>query len=124
MQFGTSENVLETIEFGFCGIPNLHCINVRPHHVLKMRRYGMTIYLRSVTWSTHSFGNVKNNACEPVLVDPDLLSIGYLTQFTFTYLWSAATKDMAELLALWSSQTLTPAGKDVAATPTDHLQRT
>lgn len=99
------EYVLETRKFGFCGVPDFHRVNVRAYHILEMRCHGTTVYLGSIARSTDSFGDVKNDACEPVLVDPDFLVIGHLTKFTLEFpSRQQRPEEIAELHAPWPRQ--------------------
>lgn len=73
--------LLHAREFSLGRVPDLDGVNVRPDHVFQMRGHGAAVNLGAGSGLSNALCDLEDDAREAILVDPDFLVVGDLSQF-------------------------------------------
>jgi hypothetical protein len=74
-------NVLKVRELGLSSVPDLDSIDIGSNHVFEMGCHGTAVNLRARARASDALGDIEDDAGEAILIDPDFLVIGDLSQF-------------------------------------------
>lgn len=68
-------------EFSFGRVPDLDRVDVRADHVFQMCGHGAAVNLGAGSGTSNALCDLEDDAREAILVDPDFLVVGDLSQF-------------------------------------------
>lgn len=73
--------LLHAREFSLGRVPDLDRVNVRADHVFQMCGHGAAVNLGAGSGLSNALCDLEDDAREAILVDPDFLVVGDLSQF-------------------------------------------
>lgn len=78
---GEAQLLLHSREFSLGSVPDFDCADVRPDHVFQMCSHSPAVDLGAGPSASNTLCNLEDDACKPILIDPDFLVVGHLSQF-------------------------------------------
>lgn len=83
-------DIRELGELCISGVPHAHRVGIVTDQLFQVSRERLAVNLGGSAVGANTFTDLKNDACEAILVDIDLLVVGDLAQFA-TYLLASGT---------------------------------